>query len=983
MNRLSLIIVHYKNEALLLDQLSNLDTKKNDIIVIDNSELLNEDDLPSRVKLLKTNFNGGFAAACNAGVANSTSDWLLFLNPDVLITSEEIDGWLNFAQSNNLDASSPLPQSDNYAKPLPSFYSLLQEFTPFSKILPKINTATTLTGGALLIKRSVLESLGGWDERFFLWFEDSDLTKRLIDQKYKIGFWNDKVNHLGGQSFVNLSSQLRKNIFFSSLTSYADKHLSLPTRILASLIKKRFSNTKALPSLNKKLISLVVPNLRADLLDEFLHKNFEFIDDENIELIIVSSGLNNKNIWQYRKRYPNVRFIALSSNNGFAKTVNIGFRAASGDFVGTLNDDTILTKNWHKPLIQRLKKYPGSVNPTILDKNGNIESAGINVLAHGKAEPITTTQRTEPYLTNATNGACVIYSKNALQKVGLFDEKFGSYLEDIDLSLRITRAGFKNSVMPESTITHLKHQTTNAIKLNKSWLDLKNWCLLIIKNWPWQLLLKNLPQILIERLKNFKGLVVSNKIASLKFLLIATLMTSFVFLRLYKIESSLWFFNDIGRDFIELYEWNKTGMPPLLGPQTSAVAYNQSAVYFYLLYPAYLLTGHSPFATIYTGVVFYLAMFAFGLYYLRKNKWYQNLLLGSFFIMTIHPQFIVQNRFVWNPTFISPLLFLSFFSYLKLKEKFTKQDLFVFSLTLALATSLNFSIAPLTIAFMLLALFDFWPKLNFIKIYLASIFAFLFWNLPTLAFELRHKFFLTKLLFTGEKIKQVSLSLPEKIHDLLFHTFYHLDTRLALLLTGLLSIFVAMTFIKRPQKRFFITRAALLLAITIAVTFAAPISIQSHYIFAFLTLMILLIASLHKWLLIFSIIILSAIWLRPTQMNEYFKTPYRTIEEQQSCAKLICQTETNPFFVSNQSDHHPYHNGMEWRYHFLENGCQVKLLDTQISEANLMAVVIDDSNYIHGQTAYNELTQFGKSQEIKRYNCEENLEVVILKKSTN
>ena len=78
--------------------------------------------------------------------------------------------------------------------------------------------------------------------------------------------------------------------------------------------------------------------------------------------------------------------------------------------------------------------------------------------------------------------------------------------------------------------------------------------------------------------------------------------------------------------------------------------------------PAYLLTNQSPFATIYTGVIFYLAMFTFGLYYLRKNKWYQNLLIVSFFFVTIHPQFIVQNRFVWNPTFIGPLLFLSFFS---------------------------------------------------------------------------------------------------------------------------------------------------------------------------------------------------------------------------------------------------------------------------------------------------------------------------------
>lgn len=980
---LDIVIVHYKNEALLFDQLSELDPKKNNIIVVDNSEILNEQDLPSGIKLHKRNRNSGFAAACNAGVTHSNSEWLLFLNPDVLITDKVIESWLSFAIKSDLDASSPHPTSNNYNKPLPSFYSLLQEFTPAGKILPKINTSTTLTGGALLIKRSVLESLGGWDERFFLWFEDSDLTKRLLKQKYKIGFYNGNINHIGGQSFLDLSNQVRKNIFFNSLVGYAEKHLSLPSRILTNIIKKRFTTLKTLPSLNKKLISLVVPNIRTKLLDDFLKNNLQFLDHEDLELIIVSSGLNNKNIWQYKKSYPDVRFISLSSNKGFTTTVNIGFRVASGDFLGTVNDDVILTKAWLAPLVEELEKHPGSVNPIILDKNGKIESAGINILPFGKAIPATTIQNDKPYFTEATNGACVLYSKSVLEKVGIFDERFGSYLEDVDLSLRISRAGYKNSVTPTSKIAHLKHQTTNAINLNKSWLDFKNWWLVILKNWPLSWWVKYWPQIILERFKNLKGIIVSNKKSTLKLLLIFALMGIFSFSRLYKIESSLWFFNDIGRDFIELYEWNKTGMPPLLGPQTSAVAYNQSAVYFYLLYPMYLITNHSPLATIYTGVIFYLSMFVFGLWYLRKDKWYQNLLIGSFFFTTIHPQFIVQNRFVWNPTFIGPLLFLSFFAYLKLKERFSKLDLVIFTLTIALATSLNFSIAPLTIAFMLLALFDFWPKLNFIKIYIGSIFAFLFWNIPTLVFELRHNFFLTKLLFTGEKIRQVSLSFPEKVHDLLYHTFYHLDFKFSLTLAVLLLIFSLITLVKRPQKRFFIGRLMFLLLTTTAITFVAPISIQSHYIFAFLTLLILLIVSLNKWFLLTTVITLSLIWLRPIQISEYFTTPYRTIEDQQSCAQLICQNETGPIFVSNQSRHHPYHNAMEWRYHFLEKGCQIKLLDTQINEADRMAVVIDDSEYNHGQTAYNELTQFGTSREIKRYQCQNDLEVVILKKSAN
>lgn len=71
---------------------------------------------------------------------------------------------------------------------------------------------------------------------------------------------------------------------------------------------------------------------------------------------------------------------------------------------------------------------------------------------------------------------------------------------------------------------------------------------------------------------------------------------------------------------------------------------------------------------------------------------------------------------------------------------------------------------------------------------------------------------------------------------------------------------------------------------------------------------------------------------------------------------------------------------MEFKYLFKDAGCQIKELDTELTLANKMAVVVDHSEYQHEKTSYNELTQFGKSQEVKRYGCEENLEVVILEK---
>ena len=106
---------------------------------------------------------------------------------------------------------------------------------------------------------------------------------------------------------------------------------------------------------------------------------------------------------------------------------------------------------------------------------------------------------------DATNAAAVIYSREALNKVGVFDEKFGSYLEDIDLALRLKRAGYKNIVSLKTKITHLGQSTSKDLKWRKQYLDFKNWILVILKNWSIQDLILNFPGILIERLRNFSA----------------------------------------------------------------------------------------------------------------------------------------------------------------------------------------------------------------------------------------------------------------------------------------------------------------------------------------------------------------------------------------------------------------------------------------------------------------------------------------------
>ncbi len=332
--------------------------------------------------------------------------------------------------------------------------------------------------------------------------------------------------------------------------------------------------------------SITIPNLYSSQLAWFFKHNWpqlkKDILNHELELIVVSHGLNETELKAYQKRYPKVKFLApnrslLAPNpayrqsrpayqqvgphsrlptlptgrqvptpnsqlsraqTGFAPTVNRGFRSAAktADWYGTVNDDVILSAGWLRRLLQRAEKFKkvGSINPVILNPLNSqlrtssfqlptpnselptpnsqlstsfkIESAGIRILPIGKAMPITQIM-IKPTVVDATNAACVLYRAEALKQVGFFDEKFISYLEDIDLALRLKRAGWLNLVIPDVTVIHQRHATSqkSLSAKRRAWLNLRNWWFVILKNWSWQWWLKYGPQILLERGRNFSG----------------------------------------------------------------------------------------------------------------------------------------------------------------------------------------------------------------------------------------------------------------------------------------------------------------------------------------------------------------------------------------------------------------------------------------------------------------------------------------------
>lgn len=482
-------------ESLLLDE-------QLEIIVGDNGPIPLELPRHPRLIQVKLKQNTGFSHALNATARAAKGKVFVCLNPDCEVQSTQLHELWQYAQKQNWQAVSPSLGGSGYHLPLPTFFSLLWQFSFLRKLIPSfVFFRTTLPGACLLVDASVWKSISGFSEEFWLWWEDSDFSLRLQQGGIASGVAKHiSVSHLGGESFIALSEVWKRHVFFHSLRIFIKKHFSQWQQWVLLPLTLRFDQHHLYPADVSIRASIVVPNMRRELLESFLKTHRDSWNWNNDELIIVTSA---KDIGEVQSQYPDVIWILLEENRGFAHTVNMGFRRARGQWIGTVNDDVVLPHHFISQMLDRVSKDVGSVQPLVVDPTGNVESYGLQVDKRGRAWGKLKSEGP----VDAFNGAAVMLRHEALEEVGLFDERFGSYLEDVDLSLRLTKAGWKHQVHADVQVIHQRHQTSKAQPLRKVWQDTRNWWLIVLKPYWWSSW-KNAPiSILMERARNVSGLL--------------------------------------------------------------------------------------------------------------------------------------------------------------------------------------------------------------------------------------------------------------------------------------------------------------------------------------------------------------------------------------------------------------------------------------------------------------------------------------------
>lgn len=202
--------------------------------------------------------------------------------------------------------------------------------------------------------------------------------------------------------------------------------------------------------------------------------------------------------------------IDQNKNTGFAKACNDGAKKADElydpDFFVFLNDDVLFKNDFTQSCINfmSIKKWEAG-SPILIKSSGKIENVGYKVLPFGKIQLITSEKSTEKI--DGLSATALVIKKATFNRLHGFDEKFFAYLEDVDLFLRAKKLNIKFGVCKNSKVIHKGQETSSKMSVKKAFLDFKNWILIISKNWSREDLVKNLPEIILERGRNLWGVV--------------------------------------------------------------------------------------------------------------------------------------------------------------------------------------------------------------------------------------------------------------------------------------------------------------------------------------------------------------------------------------------------------------------------------------------------------------------------------------------
>jgi N-acetylglucosaminyl-diphospho-decaprenol L-rhamnosyltransferase len=193
------------------------------------------------------------------------------------------------------------------------------------------------------------------------------------------------------------------------------------------------------------------------------------------DLVVVDNQSTDGTPEAVAERWPDTRLVRLADNMGFAAANNVGIRATHGELVLLLNSDTLVESGQIEALCRAIEETPeaAAAGPRLVDAEGRQElSFGVMISPLGETRqklrgrllsdgPDAVRKRIvadmgRRQFVDWVSGACLIVRRTAAEQVGLLDERYFMYCEDVDFCASLRAAGHRILYAPEVTVTHLR-----------------------------------------------------------------------------------------------------------------------------------------------------------------------------------------------------------------------------------------------------------------------------------------------------------------------------------------------------------------------------------------------------------------------------------------------------------------------------------------------------------------------------------------------
>lgn len=237
----------------------------------------------------------------------------------------------------------------------------------------------------------------------------------------------------------------------------------------------------------KLSVIIVNYNVRA-YLEQCLRTVFEALKGIDGDVFVVDNQSTDGSVEMVREKFPKVKLIANTDNVGFSRANNQAIRESSAEYVLLLNPDTVVGEDVFHKVVSFMDAHPkaGGLGVKMIDGTGQFlpeSKRGLPTPAVAFYKIIGLTRlfpkskvfgryhlghlpENQAAPIEILSGACMFLRKKTLDEVGLLDESFFMYGEDIDLSYRITMGGYENWYLPEARIIHYKGESTKKSTVN-------------------------------------------------------------------------------------------------------------------------------------------------------------------------------------------------------------------------------------------------------------------------------------------------------------------------------------------------------------------------------------------------------------------------------------------------------------------------------------------------------------------------------------